>query len=414
MKYFIIILAAILLLILVAAGVCRIFSGKKDKSPGSPAYSIFFLLLKAVFFRMNKPEFDDKLMDEVSLPYILLVNHESYEDFYYVWQMVKKDRPNILVNEYYTRIPFLHFIAVHGGALTKKIFTKEMKTGMGIYRMLKKGYPVIIFPEGRLSPDGRTTRIAESGAGLYRRMKFDVVLVRVEGSYYAHPKWRKKYYKSKVKVSVKRVIHREELKRMTDEELESVIYHTLGNDAADYELFRYPQKDKAKGLEGVLFRCVFCNTKYRTMGKGNELICNACCKKLTLDERYHFTEWPYTISGYYEAISEAEKKELGDLQLQMDVKLKVIGKNGFIVKKESGECRMNINSFSYRSETEEFDIPVRDLPGLAYSCKKEIELYRGENQYFFYPKSDAVQVAEWALFIDLTAGKEVDLIESER
>ena len=403
MKYFILILSVILPAVLGAIVIYRIFYGKYDKSPGSFAYTVFFVLLKAVFFRRSKPEFDDKLMDEVSLPYILLVNHESYEDFFYVWQMIKKHRPNILINEYYTRIPFLHFLAVHAGALTKKIFTREMNTGMGIYRMLKKGYPVIIFPEGRLTPDGRTTRIAESGAGLYRRLKSDIVLAAVEGAYYAHPKWRKKYYKSKIKVSVKRVIHRDELKSMTDEELESVIIRTLKNDASDYGLFRYGEKDKAVGLEGVLFRCVFCNTRYRTRGEGNEFVCNACRRKLTLDERYHFTEWPYTISGYYEAIAEAEKKEADELQLRMDVRLKVIGKNGLVVKKESGECRMDKSVFSYRSETEEFVIPVADFPGLAYSCKKEIELYRGENQYFFYPENDVVQVAEWALFVDLIA-----------
>ena len=51
----------------------------------------------------------------------------------------------------------------------------------------------------------------------------------------------------------------------------------------------------------------------------------------------------------------------------------------------------------------EFEIPLSDFSGLAFSCNKEIEFYRGENLYFFYPEKDKVQVAEWAMFIDLMA-----------
>ena len=381
----------------------KLFDKKNDKSPGSPFYDLFFLLVKLYFFRIKKPEYDDRLLGEIKQPCIILANHESYYDFYYVWQMFKKQRPNVLINEYYARLPFLRFFAIHGGALSKKLFTKEMSTGIKILRMLKKGYPVILFPEGRLTPDGRTTRMAESGAGLYRRMNYDLVLVKIDGAYYSHPKWRKRYYGSKVTVGVKRVIHPEELKKMSEQELEKVICDTLYNDASEFNLVKYPQKDKAEGLENILFRCAFCNAKYRTKGKGNTFRCEACGKELRIDENYHFTEWPHSIQGYYKAISEAEKNEADEATLSMDVTLKVFGEKGRIIKKEKGEGRMNKSMLSYHSESEEFVIPLSEFSGLAFSCNKEIEFYRGENLYFFYPEKDKVQVAEWAMFIDLMA-----------
>ena len=206
-------------------------------------------------------------------------------------------------------------------------------------------------------------------------------------------------------MSVKKVFHPEELKKMTDEELADIIESTLYTDASELSYAAYDMKDKALGLEGVLFRCAFCGKKYSTVGKDNEFGCTACGKKLLINENYHFTEWPHTISGYYEKIREEEKAELGSLSLAMKVRLKAIGKNGRIEKKEQGECFLDKENFRYRSESEDFVIPVSDLPGLAFSCKTEIELYRGESLYYFYPETDPVQAAEWALVIDLLAEK---------
>ena len=401
MIYFGISIVIILIIIITVTSIFYILCKKNDKTPGSPLYSVFFWLLRIYFFRIKKPEYDISLLSEVKQPCIILANHESYYDFYYVWQIFKKYRPNVLINEYYSRLPFLRLFALHCGALSKKMYTKEMSTGIKILRMLKKGYPIILFPEGRLSPDGRTPRIAESGAGLYRRLNYDLALVGIEGAYNAHPKWRKRYYPTKVKVGVKRVIHPDELKRMKDGELEEIIINTLQNDASQFKYEKYNQKDKAEGLEGILFRCAFCKTKYKMLGKGNEFCCEACGKKLTFDSNYHFTEWPFSISGYYDAIYDAEKEELDKTTLCMEVTLKVFGENGHIIKKEDGECRMNKDTFTYHSADEEFDVSIKEFDGMAFSCKKEIEFYRGENLYFFYPKKDKVQVAEWAMFIDL-------------
>ena len=57
--------------------------------------------------------------------------------------------------------------------------------------------------------------------------------------------------------------------------------------------------------------------------------------------------------------------------------------------------------FSYRSPSVEFDIPIRKLPALAFSCGKEFELYHKDELYYFYPESEPNQVARWALIVDL-------------
>ena len=107
-------------------------------------------------------------------------------------------------------------MAKRGGILSKKLFTADLAAPIGILRTIRRGYPVVIFPEGRLSADGRSNPIVESGAALYRRLKTALVLVRIDGAYYAHPKWRKKPYRSDIRLTVRKVLRPEELSSMTD------------------------------------------------------------------------------------------------------------------------------------------------------------------------------------------------------
>ena len=204
----------------------------------------------------------------------------------------------------------------------------------------------MIFPEGRLSPDGRTNRMAESGAGLYKLLKTTLVLVRIEGAYYSHPKWRKKRYPSDVRLTVRRVLTPAELKAMSDAELEKIIETELFSNAAEHMDTLYPQKDKAKGLENLLYRCADCGALYRTEGVGNELVCHACGSRHTLDDHYHFTTGPESIPAYYDAIIRLEKPELESFSLHAAVKTKIFGKDKGPVRKEDGECFLDKNKFS--------------------------------------------------------------------
>ena len=374
-----------------------------DGTPDSMTYAFIFFAVRLWLGRRKAPEIDDALLREVQAPYILLANHESFEDFYYVSQMAHPRNPSYLVNEYYCTRPILKTLAKHGGILSKKLFTPDPAAPMGILRMVRKGYPVVIFPEGRLSPDGRSNPIAESGGAMYRRLKVPLVLVRIDGAYYAHPKWRKRPFPSDVRLTVRRVVTAEELERMTDGALDELIRRELYNDAAEHAVGRYPQKNKAAGLDGLLYRCADCGALYETRGVGSELVCRACGRRHRLDEHYRFTDGPGSIGGYYDAIRSLEARELDALSLRAAVRTKIFGAHGGPVRWEEGECTLDPAAFRYRSGTGEFAIPTEKLPALAFSCGEEFELYHGDELHYFYPKEEPRQAARWALAVDLLA-----------
>ena len=394
---------ALLLFALILVFIRRVCFRGGEGTPDSMTYAVIFFLVRIWLGRRQRVEIDDALLRELEPPYVLLANHESFEDFYYVSQMAHPRNPSYLVNEYYCTRPILRHMAKRGGFLSKKLFTPDMTAPLGILRTIRRGYPVVVFPEGRLSPDGRSNPIVESGAALYRRLKTALVLVRIDGAYYAHPKWRRKKYRSDIRLTVRRVLRPEELSGMTDGQLDELIRAELYNDAAAHDGGRYPQKDKAVGLDGLLYRCADCGALYQTEGVGNELRCRACGGLRRLDERYRFTDAPGTIGGYYDAIRRMEARELDGLSLRAAVRTKIFGADGGPVRRETGECTLDAKAFRYRSGTRDFTIPTEKLPALAFSCGEEFELYHEGELHYFYPTEEPRQVARWALAVDLMA-----------
>lgn len=399
----IIILLAAVLFVIIYLFMDRFCFRYYDETPDSPMYVLIFSIVRLWHGRKPRPVINDELLSEAEAPYILLANHESFFDFYYIHQMAHPRNPTYLVNEYYCTRPVLKTMAKKAGIIPKKLFIAEMSSPVRIMRALKKGYPVVIFPEGRLSPDGRSNPIVQEGAAFYKRLKADLVLVKISGSYYTGPKWRRKRFRTAVNVKVEEVIKKDVLPLMSDEELNRRIASVLYNDASKDTLCTYRQKGKADGLEGILYRCADCGALYTTIGKGNEIFCTACGCRHTLNEQYLFNDEPYSIPGWYEKIREAEKPLLDSFSLQTDVKTVIYGANGGKKRRERGYCTLNPEAFSYCSDNTAFSIPTGKLPALAFSCGKEFELYHEGELYYFYPTENRQQVARWALLTDIMA-----------
>ncbi len=397
--------AVLLAALFLAAAVIWIvrFLRKNDGTPDSPVYVLIFFLSRLFQGRSPRLIIEDDALSKAETPYIMLANHESFFDFNYIHRMSHPRPPAFLINNYYCTRPVLKTLKRKSGMLAKKLFTSDFGAPVSIMRTLRSGYPVVIFPEGRLSPDGRSNPIVEEGAAFYRRLGVDLVLVKIHGSYFAGPKWRKRRYHADtcVRVTVERVIKRDELETMQDAEINALIASTLYNDASVDPPCSYPQKDKAEGLEGLLYRCADCGELYAMHSIGNTLQCRACGSIHILDEKYHFTAEPYSIPSWYDRIRETEKAELDSFHLSTAVQTLICPAAGGTARKEKGECSLDPAFFSFHSPSIDFSIPTEKLPALAFSCSKEFELYYNNEQYFFYPLEHPEQSARWALFVDL-------------
>ena len=398
----IIILLAALLFLIIAIFIKRFFLSGDSKEIESPVYGTVISVFNLIHGKKQKVEIDDSLLDKASSPYIMLSNHESFFDFLYLYKLNHPKNPSFIVNEYYCTRPIARHVPLGCSIIPKKLFVTEMRTPLSIMRNIKRGYPVVLFPEGRLSPDGRSN-IFLPGAALYKKLGVDLVLVKITGAYLADPKWRRKRFMSDIKVKVERVIKKDEMQNISAEELEKIIENTLLNDASENPNRLFPQKDKAKGLENILYRCIDCGSLYTTKGIGNDLICTACGSKHSIDENYHFTTEPSTISKYYDGIKALEAGDLDKLDLHAKVRTKVFAENGKVIRKEIGECTLTPEGLGYKSDTSEFLVRMEDMPALAFSCGTEFEVYHNSDLYYFYPVENPQQTARWALLVDMFA-----------
>ncbi|MBO6054450.1 MAG: VTT domain-containing protein, partial [Oscillospiraceae bacterium] len=164
-------LLVVIIVLLAAALFCLIFLfldrvgfRDSDRTPDSLVYALLFFVVRIwCRGRGRHLTIEDELLRAQTEPYLLLCNHGSFYDFYYISEMGHPRNPAYLVNEYYTSRPILRTLAKKAGILSKKLFTPGIGAASGILRSLRAGFPVVIFPEGRLSLDGRSNPIVEPG-----------------------------------------------------------------------------------------------------------------------------------------------------------------------------------------------------------------------------------------------------------
>lgn len=394
----IILLLAAMLIVIIFVFLEKFYFKENDGTPDSVVYTA----IVSVFKKMRQGRHltvNNELLEAAEPPYFMLINHESFYDFSYLVHIKDDLRAVPIVNEYYLKKPVLSYLSRKIGIIPKKLFTSDLHTIGGIIGAVKRGYPVVVFPEGRLSTSGAANPIAENSGAFYKKMNKDIVLVKISGAYYAKPKWRKKYYKSNVRLSVDRVIKKDELANMTadmiDDAIRSALYYNEPSGSDNV----YKQKNKAKGLENILYRCIDCGSLYTTEGKGCELICHACGSVHKIGTDYRFTDGT-SIADYYGKLADMEREQIDGTVLQTDVNVKIFNDKGK-ARKCRGICRLDKNDFSFSSDAEEFTIPTKDIPALAYSCNEEFELYHKGELHYFYPVNNRRQTVRWALLIDI-------------
>ena len=395
----IIVFLAALLFLLVWFFIKKFFLKGTSGTPDSPAQSLMLFIMKLVHGKKQKVNIHDSLMETVETPYIMLVNHESFFDFLFVSQIAHPKNPAYVMNAYYYNYGIMRKLGPEGGMIPKKLFTTDMPFVLRTARTIVKGYPVIIFPEGRLSPDGRTNFLVP-GAAFYKKLNVDIVLVKITGAYFANPKWRKKRFISDIDVTVEKVLKKDELENIPAAELDEIFYKTLYNNASENQKTLFPQNDKALGLENVLYRCADCGSLYTTKGIGNDLVCTSCGARHTLNDHYLFDDPIGSIASYYDRIIEMERKDLENLNLHAKVRTKIFNCKDR-PRKESGECFMTKDTFRYVSGSVSFSVKLNELQAIPFSCGEEFELYHNDELYYFYPESDRQQCARWALISDM-------------
>ena len=156
--------------------------------------------------------------------------------------------------------------------------TTDARTAMEVLKAVHAGHNVCIFAEGDRSFNGLTCDILPSTGKLVRASGAALVTYRIEGGYFASPRWSKTIRRGKMRGYEVARYSPEELKSMTNEEVNAIIKRDLYEDAyarQNIEHARFTGKRLAEGIEAGLYLCPSCRRVQTIVGKDDHFAC-AC------------------------------------------------------------------------------------------------------------------------------------------
>lgn len=219
-------------------------------------------------------------------PVIFIGNHVTFEDS--ILAYLYTDRP----------ISFLAAKINFDNPLKKALFnflkivpfTKgkmDIKALKELKNLVDQGRSVGLYPEGGRTWDGSNIYIIESISNLIKLLKIPVYYLDLQGMYMVKPRWAKNYRKGRTKIEIKKVLTKEQVKKMSSEEILETVKQVMTYD--EYKRQRtdqieYRGKDLAESLEKVIFKCPNCMAVDTYTSKGDEFWCTECNKRHSIDK----------------------------------------------------------------------------------------------------------------------------------
>ena len=219
-------------------------------------------------------------------PFVMLYNHVTDLDI--VW-IIDAFRTHMycLASEHMVRFPVV-------GRIIKWAFNpiiiKKGNTGtaavMEIHRVIKAGHNVLMSPEGVRSGNGLTNPLVPATAAVLKKLRCNVVTVRIHGGYFTSPRWGKGIRRGRISVEKIAEYSKDDIAKMSAEEFEAHINEDIYEDAYAYNekvKIAYKGKKLAESIESQLFMCPLCKKTLSIHSKKNSFFCD-CGMKASIDE----------------------------------------------------------------------------------------------------------------------------------
>lgn len=383
--------------------------GVSEKRRGDAYYRRIYALFRPIFRAVARVTYGTRVKSprRYDEPVLILANHTNDLDFTNV-------ASHIANHMYFVASDHVTAMGLFGKYFDRwfdpiKVTKGASKAGgvMDIMRRLRRGSCVLLFPEGRLSHNGRSTYIAPATAKLAKSVKCRVVTFRASGGFFIEPRWQN--YLNRGKIFYSGIVNEyspEDLANMTNEEVLEHIRADLYVDAcADQE--RYMHRFRFRhGLRDIVRYydvCPRCSSvdALAVEGEGMSVRCRDCGAELTMDE-YGFlsgVEGVRTCVDWEKIQLETYRGrfERGEFFAEDGVKLSEVGEGFETVPVASGELSSSAEGLVIGGEL----YPFRDMtPPEILSGGRKMEFTCGRRSYLLEKENAClnkyVELYHWA------------------
>ena len=148
--------------------------------------------------------------------------------------------------------------------------------------------PICVYPEARYSFDGTQSYLPDSLGKMAKYLKIPVVILLSYGNFIANPQWNKdKFRPVPVKGKLICIATAEEVATLSAEELNERIKKEFVYDDLKYQLdnkIKIDFKERARGLNRILYQCCECGTEHEMYAEGTILECRHCGRRWEMTE----------------------------------------------------------------------------------------------------------------------------------
>ncbi len=179
---------------------------------------------------------------------------------------------------------------------------------------IKRGYPILIFPEGDITFFGRPRSIETSIPRLVKMLGVDLITCRVHGGYHAAPRWATAKRENRwIEFDYRLAMTADQVASSTPEEIHRTIENAILVDHHAYQkkqMLPHPSPAPAEGLEDILYVCPECESINTLRAKGDRLWCEACRTQGAVDEFGFITGFRYSDPGSWDEFQRAYRDRL--------------------------------------------------------------------------------------------------------
>lgn len=223
---------------------------------------------------------------------LILANHVTLADQFFLGIFYENQMLYYVAGEnVFSKKLFRWFAEKTIGVIIHMRGVSSINTIKEMTKVIKRGDNVLIFPEGTTTFDGCTEEVDASIAKVAKVSGGNLVLLRIEGGYFARPRWGHTVRKGRLKF-VEQVYSREQLKEMSPSEIKAAINEHLYTDAYEEQEknpVKFIGKDPCHGLESCIYLCPQCR-KFTKLKTDSHRISCACGFEAVYDEYGYLTD----------------------------------------------------------------------------------------------------------------------------
>lgn len=332
-------------------------------------------------------------LTRIKRPAIVLANHTSFLDFLYSTVALFPTRLTYVAVDKMFYMPVEGLFLRLGRAIPKCLFQSDLRVGINIFKVLKRKGVVCIYPEGQISPIGKTLTPPFQIAKLIKKAGVNVYLCKHYGAYLAHPPWTKKHFKGRVETVVDLLIDKHEVRQLDADAIYQHIRQGLDYNASldnQTKQWRYKVSD-ISNFESVIYQCPACQAE--TMAtKQNILYCQTCGQEYVYDD--HGLVGGQTIDVLYRLQEDYIRAYIhNNPMFRWDVPVALESYQGKRIRVVgAGTLSLTYEAYIYEGTMHGKDVSLtfktKDVPTLPSDIGINVQIYRDYILYQFVIKDD--------------------------